>query len=76
MKMSRAERKAFNLGKQIGKQTGYSEGYAKGLYDGNPFNKMIDAVKSLMDKMTSPELIEAIKEAKEAKEEAEEGDPE
>lgn len=70
MKMSRAKRKAFNLGKLAG----YSEGYAKGLYDGNPFNRILDTAKSLIEKMTNPEIIEAIKEAKAAKEEAEEGE--
>lgn len=43
MKMSKAERKAYNQGKRDGKQIGYMEGYAKGLHDGNPFNALIDA---------------------------------
>lgn len=64
MKMSRAERKAFNLGKQVG----YSEGYAKGLYDGNPFNKMLDSIRSLMENLTRPEVLKMLKEARNAQE--------
>ena len=76
MKMSRAERKSFNLGKQVG----YSEGYAKGLYDGNPFNHMIDAMRAMSESVTGPEVLKIVKEAKEAEdaedaEDAEEGEP-
>lgn len=65
MKMSRRERRIFNLGKKAG----YSEGYAKGYYDGNPFNSLFDAVKTLtvsIDEMLKdPAFIEALKELKE-----------
>lgn len=64
MKMSRAKRKAFNLGKQVG----YSEGYAKGLYDGNPFNKMLDSIRSLKENLTRPENLKMLKEARDAEE--------
>ena len=62
MKMSRRERRIFNLGKKAG----YSEGYAKGYYDGNPFNCLFDAVKtltvSLNEKLKDPAFIEWLKE--------------
>lgn len=64
MKMSRKERRIYN----IGKKEGYAEGYAQGLYDGNPFNRMIDAVKSMVDKMTTPEVLKAIEQMKEVNE--------
>lgn len=58
MKMSKAERKAYNQGKRDGKQIGYIEGYAKGLHDGNPFNALIDAFESIAKKIAeNPELL-------------------
>lgn len=58
MKMSKAERKAYNQGKRDGKEIGYMEGYAKGLHDGNPFNALIDAfarMKKTIDE--NPKLL-------------------
>lgn len=57
MKMSKAERKAYNQGKRDGKQIGYMEGYAKGLHDGNPFNALIDALKKIEE---NPELLKLL----------------
>lgn len=65
MKMSKAERKVFNLGKQVG----YSEGYVKGLYDGNPFNHMMDAIRSMAENLTKPEVLKMLIEAKNAEDE-------
>lgn len=42
--MSRAERKAFN--------DGYIAGYKKGLYDGNPFNKLVESFGNLAKKLS------------------------
>lgn len=61
MKMSKAERKAYNQGKRDGKQIGYMEGYAKGLHDGNPFNALIDACASIAKKIAeNPELLQQL----------------
>lgn len=64
MKMSRHDRKIFNQGKAAG----FAEGYAKGLYDGNPFNKIMEAVQEMADNITKtfsdPELIKALEEAR------------
>lgn len=67
MKMSRAERKSFNLGKRVG----YSEGYVKGLHDGNPFNRMTDAIRSMKENLTRPEVRKCLKMLTEAKDEKE-----
>ena len=63
MKMSRSKRKAYNQGRRDGQQIGYFEGYAKGLHDGNPFNKIIEAVSNLAKTIAdNPELMaEALK---------------
>lgn len=61
MKMSKAERKAYNQGKRDGKQIGYMEGYAKGLHDGNPFNALIDACASIAKTIAeNPELLQQL----------------
>lgn len=61
MKMSKAERKAYNQGKEAGKQIGYMEGYAKGLHDGNPFNAIIDAFASIAKTIAeNPELLQQL----------------
>ena len=66
MKMSKAERKAYNAGKQAG----YAEGYLKGFHDGNPFNAVAEAIANAMRKIgdmaSSPEFLEALKAANEA----------
>ena len=53
---------------KAGKSTGYAEGYKQGLHDGNPFIKIAEAAsemaKTISDKITDPEFIEACKEAK------------
>ena len=72
-KRSRRDRKNFNAGQRLG----YAEGYAKGLYDGNPFNKMIEALSSLATNlsecMKDPEVRQALLEMNErAKEEQDE----
>ena len=59
MKMSRAERKAFNYGKKVG----YLEGYAKGVHDGNPFNRILETVQEMVKTLTKPEIIEAMAKA-------------
>ena len=57
MKMSRTERKAYKQGKR----DGYMDGYVKGLYDGNPFNKIIEAISSMVDTITAnPELMAVV----------------
>lgn len=76
MKMSKAERKAYNLGRQVGR----AEGYAAGLHDGNPFNALVEAtsraISSMADRLSDPEFIEYLKalkaEAAKVKEEEEE----
>lgn len=65
MKMSKAERKAYNQGKRDGKQIGYMEGYAKGLHDGNPFVAMGEALSKLAKVITDtieehPELLQQL----------------
>lgn len=66
MTMSRSKRKAYNRGRQAG----YLEGYEKGLYDGNPFNTIIDVIKDftgrVIDLMTDQELAKAIEEVNQA----------
>lgn len=53
---------------KAGKAAGYAEGYKQGLHDGNPFIKIAEAahemVKTISDRMTDPEFIEACKEEK------------
>ena len=61
-KTTRRERKALTASKQEGYSLGYAEGYAKGLYDGNPFNKMVEALSSLVNNFSeavkkNPELL-------------------
>lgn len=54
MKMSRAERKAYKQGRR----DGYLDGYTKGLYDGNPFNKIVEAISDMVNTITAdPELM-------------------
>lgn len=61
MKMSKAERKAYNQGERDGKQIGYMEGYAKGLHDGNPFNAIIDTLASIAKTIAeNPELLQQL----------------
>ena len=57
--MSRAERKAFNYGKKVG----YLEGYAKGVYDGNPFNRILETAQEMIKTLIKPEIIEAMAKA-------------
>lgn len=57
MKMSKAERKAYN--------DGYCEGYIKGLHDGNPFVAMGEALSKLAKVITDtieehPELLQQL----------------
>ena len=66
MKMSRRERRIFEAGKRAGFEVGYEIGYEKGLYDGNPFNAIIEAAKTLTvplnEKLKDPAFIEYLKE--------------
>jgi len=64
MKLSKAERKAY----KAGRQAGYVDGYVKGLHDGNPFNKLADAVRKMGYVVTSPEFLEALKAANDEEE--------
>lgn len=68
MKMSKHDRKIFNQGKAVG----YAEGYAQGLHDGNPINRIAEAlqemVKRVSDILNNPELTEALVEAREMQE--------
>lgn len=70
MKMSRRERKIYNLGKQAG----YYDGYKDGLYDGNPFNAFIDGmiktINNIGKTLSDPEIKKALEEAKKLGEEA------
>ena len=66
-KPTRRERKLKQAGKSEGYILGYAEGYAKGLYDGNPFNKMIEALSNFADTVSKavkehPEILEQLKE--------------
>ena len=65
MKKSKRERKAFNEGKRAG----YTEGYLQGLYDGNPFNKIVDACRDMIDtlitSLSDPEFVKMLEEARE-----------
>lgn len=59
--MTRAERKAYKQGKR----DGYDIGYLQGLYDGNPFNTIVDSlskcVQNIVDALNdNPELIEQV----------------
>lgn len=73
MKMSKAERKAYNLGRS----DGYAEGYFKGYEDGNPFLAIAKAVKELTYNISTfvedPEFQKRLLEIKEeiSREEAE-----
>lgn len=49
MKMSRRDRKMFNMGKQVG----YYEGYTKGLHDGNPFICFAEALTTTMESLAT-----------------------
>lgn len=66
MKMSKAERKAYKLGRQVGR----AEGYADGLHDGNPFITLAEginkAIGTISDKLSDPEFIEYLQSLKEA----------
>lgn len=70
MKLTRRERKIYNNGRQIGYLEGHLEGYKQGLYDGNPFNTIVDAIRDftgkIFDLMTEPEFAKAIEEANQA----------
>lgn len=72
MKMSKAERKAYKLGRQAGR----AEGYAAGLHDGNPFITLAEsfnkAINSISDKLSDPEFIEYLQTLKEESEKVEE----
>ena len=57
MKMSKAERKAYNLGRQAGR----AEGYTDGLHDGNPFIALAEGINNISKKLTDPEFIEYCK---------------
>ena len=61
MKMSKRERKAYNLGRE----NGYIEGYKDGLHDGNPFISLAEglnkAIGVISEKLTDPEFIEYCK---------------
>ena len=62
-KISRSKREAYNQGRH----DGYMEGYAKGLYDGNPFNTMVEALSSLANTISeaikeNPDLLKEMKE--------------
>lgn len=65
MKMSRHDRKMFNMGKE----SGYYEGYAKGLHDGNPFNAIAEALSEMSmrvsEALCNPEVVKAIAEMQE-----------
>lgn len=61
MKKTKAEREAYNAGKH----DGYMEGYAKGFYNGNPFNKILDALKNVVEILMTPEVLQALIEVKE-----------
>lgn len=78
MKMSRQERKLYNLGKQDGYLNGYLDGYKDGLYDGNPFNalfdNMIKAINDIGKALSDPAIIKALEEAKKLKEASEDNE--
>ena len=69
MKMSKAERKAYNRGRLVGR----AEGYADGLHDGNPFiaiaELVTESISLISDKLQDPEFIEYLQSLKEAEEE-------
>lgn len=61
MKMSKKERRAYNLGRK----NGYIEGYKDGLHDGNPFISLAEdinkAIGVISERLTDPEFIEYCK---------------
>lgn len=62
-KPTRRERKAQNASYSAGYSLGYAEGYAKGLIDGNPFNRLVEAIKGAVKAIqASPELMQQVKE--------------
>ena len=71
MKMSKRERKAYNLGIK----NGYIDGYKDGLHDGNPFISLAEginkAIGAISEKLSDPEFIEYLQSLKEAEEEEE-----
>lgn len=74
MKMSKRDRKIYNLGKR----DGYLDGYKDGLYDGNPFNALIDGmiktINNIGKTLSDPAVIKAIEAAKELEETREDND--
>ena len=72
MKMSKAERKAFNQGKALGYAEGYAEGYVKGYKEGNPFNAVFEAITNISKMMEDPEIQKALLKAGEEQEAEEE----
>lgn len=62
-KLSRRERKIY----EEGRAAGYAEGYKNGLYDGNPFNALIDGLRERLNVVAdavkdNPELLKQIQE--------------
>lgn len=68
-KMSRRDRKMFNMGKRMG----HLEGYAQGLHDGNPFIIIGETVATMANNISkmvieNPEIFKQLKEAEEGEE--------
>lgn len=69
MKMSKRERKAYNLGQK----NGYFEGYKDGLHDGNPFISHAEGINKAIGvisvRLSDPEFIEYLQSLKEVEKE-------
>lgn len=76
MKMSKAERKAYNLGRRVGR----AEGYADGLHDGNPLITIAEAARNVLttisEKLQDPEFVEYVQQIKEEAEKVKEEEEE
>lgn len=54
MRKTRRDRKNYNEGRA----DGWAEGYKQGLHDGNPFNRVIEALSDMVKTITAnPELM-------------------
>lgn len=76
MKMSRRERKIYNLGRAAGRAEGYTDGYKDGLHDGNPFISLAEGINktigAISEKLSDPEFVEYCKQQLDAENESEE----
>ena len=61
MRKTRRDRKNYNEGHA----DGFAEGYKQGLHDGNPFNRIIEALSDMVKTVTAnPELMAEVMKGK------------